>query len=56
MNQLLVIGGASFDVLHLEDRNIACAGGAGIYTAMAARSCGAQVAMLSLLMTLSQNL
>jgi len=45
MNQLLVIGGASSDVLHLEDRTVACAGGAGMYTAMAARRCGAQAAM-----------
>jgi hypothetical protein len=41
----LVIGGASFDVLHLEDRTVASAGGAGMYTAMAARRCGAQTAM-----------
>ena len=47
MNRLLVIGGASFDVLHLEDRTVTCAGGAGMYTAMAARRCGAQVAMFS---------
>ena len=45
MNRLLVIGGASSDVLHLEDRTIACAGGAGMYTAMAARRCGAQTAL-----------
>ena len=44
-NRLLVIGGASFDVLHLEDRTVECAGGAGIYTAMAARRCGAQAAL-----------
>jgi sugar/nucleoside kinase (ribokinase family) len=45
MNRLLVIGGASSDVLHLKDRTVACAGGAGMYTAMAARRCGAQVAL-----------
>jgi sugar/nucleoside kinase (ribokinase family) len=45
MDRLLVIGGASSDVLHLEDRTVACAGGAGMYTAMAARRCGAQVAL-----------
>jgi len=45
MNRLLVIGSASFDVLHLEDRTVDCAGGAGMYTAMAARRCGAQIAM-----------
>jgi sugar/nucleoside kinase (ribokinase family) len=45
MSRLLVIGGASFDVLHLEDRTVASAGGAGMYTAMAAHRCGAQVAL-----------
>ena len=45
MNRLLVVGGASSDVLHLQDRTVACAGGAGMYTAMAARRCGAQVAL-----------
>jgi sugar/nucleoside kinase (ribokinase family) len=47
MNRLLVVGGASFDVLHLEDRTVESVGGAGMYTAMAARRCGAQVTMLS---------
>jgi sugar/nucleoside kinase (ribokinase family) len=45
MNRLLVIGGASFGVLHLEDRVADSLGGAGMYTAMAARRCGAQVAL-----------
>ena len=45
MNRLLVIGGATFDVLHLKDRTVECAGGAGMYTAMAARRSGAQVAL-----------
>ena len=45
MNRLLVIGSASSDVLHLEDRTVASAGGAGMYTAMAARRCGAQTAL-----------
>jgi sugar/nucleoside kinase (ribokinase family) len=45
MNRLLVIGGASSDVLHLEDRTVVCAGGAGMYTAMAARRCGAQTSL-----------
>jgi len=45
MNQLLVIGGASFDVLHLEDQTVDSVGGAGMYTAMAARRCGAQVSL-----------
>ena len=47
MNQLLVVGGASFDVLHLEDRTVSCVGGAGMYTAMAAHRCGVRVAMFS---------
>ena len=47
MNRLLVIGGASFDVLHLKDRTVDCVGGAGMYTAMAASRCGAQVAMFA---------
>ena len=48
MNRLLVIGSASSEVLHLEDRTVASAGGAGMYTAMAAHRCGAQVAMFYL--------
>ncbi len=47
MNQLLVVGEASFDVLHLEDRTVESVGGAGMYTAMAASRCGAQVTMFS---------
>ncbi|HEY9152915.1 MAG TPA: PfkB family carbohydrate kinase [Anaerolineales bacterium] len=47
MKRLLVIGGASIDVLHLKDRIVTCAGGAGMYTAMAARRCGVQAAMFS---------
>ena len=45
MNRLLVIGFASSNILHLKDRTIACVGGAGIYTAMAAHRCGAQTAL-----------
>ncbi len=45
MNRLLVIGFASSDILHLKDRTVNCAGGAGMYTAMAARRCGAQVTL-----------
>ena len=44
MNRLLVIGMSSIDTLHLKDRSVTCVGGAGMYTAMAARRCGAQVA------------
>lgn len=43
---LLVIGGASLDVLHLTDGQTArSAGGAGLYTALAAAKAGARVAM-----------
>jgi sugar/nucleoside kinase (ribokinase family) len=45
MTRLLVIGVASVDRLHLQDRTAASAGGAGMYTAMAAHRCGAQVAL-----------
>ena len=48
MSRLLVIGGASFDRLHLPDQTVDSVGGAGMYTAMAARRCGAQVAMFGL--------
>ena len=47
MNHILIIGGASFDILHLQDRTVKSAGGVGMYTAMAAHRCGAQVSMLS---------
>jgi sugar/nucleoside kinase (ribokinase family) len=47
MNRLLVIGGASFDVLHLEERTVNCIGGAGMYTAMAACRSGAEATMFS---------
>jgi sugar/nucleoside kinase (ribokinase family) len=45
MNHFLVLGGASQDTLHLQDRSVTAAGGAGMYTAMAAWRCGARVAM-----------
>ena len=45
--QLLVIGGASFDILHLEDQTVESIGGVGMYTAMAANRCGGAVSMLS---------
>ncbi|NIM94547.1 MAG: hypothetical protein GTO18_12675 [Anaerolineales bacterium] len=47
MKRLLVVGGASIDVLHLEGRTVTCAGGTGLYTALAARRCGVSVSMLS---------
>jgi sugar/nucleoside kinase (ribokinase family) len=45
MNRLLVIGGASIDVLHLDDQSVETAGGAGMYTAMAAKRCGAHIVL-----------
>ena len=45
MNRLLVIGGASSDILHLKDRTATSAGGAGMYTAMAACRSGAEVTL-----------
>jgi sugar/nucleoside kinase (ribokinase family) len=45
MTHLLVIGGASSDILHFAGQKIASAGGAGMYTAMAAQRCGVQVSM-----------
>lgn len=45
MTHLLVIGGASADILHVAGQEIASAGGAGMYTAMAAHRCGVQVSL-----------
>ena len=45
MAHLLVIGGASSDILHFTGQTAASAGGAGMYTAMAAQRCGVQVSM-----------
>ena len=47
MNKLLVIGGASFDTLHLRDQTVTTVGGAGVYTAMAAHRCGTAVSLLA---------
>lgn len=47
MSHLLVIGGASLDVLHLSGGAIPSAGGAGMYTAMAARRCGVRVSLFA---------
>lgn len=47
MNDLLVIGGASFDLLHLASGSVESVGGAGLYTALAAYRCGAKVALLA---------
>ena len=45
MSRLLVIGGASIDRLHLKDRTVDFAGGAGLYNALAARRCGIEVTL-----------
>ena len=37
MNKILIVGGASLDILHFKGQTAASAGGAGMYTAMAAR-------------------
>ena len=44
-NKLLVVGGASSDILHLQDGIAKCAGGAGMYTAVAATHCGADTTL-----------
>jgi sugar/nucleoside kinase (ribokinase family) len=47
MSSLLVIGGASLDSLHFRGRTAASAGGAGMYTAMAARRCGVDASLFA---------
>ncbi len=46
MSLLTVIGGASLDVLHFRGRTVRSAGGAGLYTALAAYRAGARVTMV----------
>jgi len=48
VGELLLIGDIAIDVLHLPDRSICSAGGAALYTALAARRCGVPVAMFGL--------
>ena len=45
MPTLLVIGGASLDTIHLSGHTVESAGGAGVYTALAARRSGAQASL-----------
>ncbi len=45
-DSLIVIGGASLDVLHFRGRTVRSAGGAGLYTALAAHRAGARVTMV----------
>lgn len=47
MSDLLIIGGASLDVLHFAGQTAASAGGAGLYTAAAAARAGASTAMFA---------
>jgi sugar/nucleoside kinase (ribokinase family) len=46
-NRLVVVGGASLDTLHFAGRTARSAGGAGLYTALAARRAGARVLMVA---------
>ena len=45
MAHLLVIGSPSLDTLHFKGQTASTAGGAGLYTAMAAHRSGAEVSM-----------
>ncbi len=47
MAELLVIGGASLDTLHLKDQTITLAGGGGIYTCLAAIRSGADAVLFA---------
>ncbi len=47
MTDLLVIGGASLDTLHFGNHTAQAAGGAGMYTALAATRAGVSAAMLA---------
>jgi len=45
MPEILIIGSASLDTLHIKGQPVSSPGGAGMYTAMAAKRSGANVAM-----------
>ena len=45
--RLLVVGGASLDLIHINGEPVATPGGAGLYTALAAVRAGVQVTMLA---------
>ena len=47
MTHLLIIGGTSTDILHLDYQTVPSAGGAGMYTAMAAKRCGSNVSLFA---------
>src|SRR5215211_3286826 len=46
-NSLIVIGGASLDILHFAGRTERSAGGSGLYTALAATRMGMRVSMIA---------
>lgn len=47
MPSLLIIGGTSTDILHLDSQTVPSAGGAGMYTAMAAHRCKTHVSLFA---------
>jgi sugar/nucleoside kinase (ribokinase family) len=47
MTHLLVVGGTSLDILHFKGQTAASAGGAGMYTAMAAKRSGVDVSLFA---------
>ena len=47
MSNILVVGGASFDTLHFFGQTHHSPGGGGMYTAMAARRCGANASIFA---------
>ena len=48
MPKILMVGSASLDILIINDQPVSSAGGAGMYTAMAAHRAGANVSMFGL--------
>ena len=47
MTHLLVIGGVSLDLLHVKNKKVLSAGGAGVYTSMAAVHCGVKASLFA---------
>ena len=47
MNKILIIGGASQDILHINNKLLKTIGGAGLYTALGAKAAGAEVDMFA---------
>ncbi len=47
MSKILIVGGATFDTLHFFGQTYHTFGGAGMYTAMAARRCGADAGLFA---------